>query len=383
MALEIEALLLRKLVGNEYAIGEVLSASLFSAGNAGESGATIVEAPLLKFREVGGTIFLLQTELGQFALKVYSTEQLSGQCLLEASLMAELPRSGFSLVPNVICTKSGALLGTIGERKCLLLQYIPCTRELNWTSAAKKDAECVEAGKVLARLHATLSGFADEFVSELGLSKDVQPSSVGRNGKVGVSSIRPYLHGWLCSAFALVAGNEHKMNDQLKQSTIAKQELALKIAENAEKSLVRADSANLLLVHGDFHTGNLIWRNETVLAVIDFENAHYEHPLYDVAYAIIMFTSNWASDDRSEPFNMSLGRLMLENYLSEANLVTESEVEQLLPAYIQLTGVLILMWVLHDCVRSQRFERQLKFLLAHIQDFKTMGGSLVQRQRRA
>lgn len=42
-------------------------------------------------------------------------------------------------------------------------------------------------------------------------------------------------------------------------------------------------SEEQVLLHGDFWAGNLLWQNDRLVAVIDWEDAHYGHPLMDFA----------------------------------------------------------------------------------------------------
>src|SRR5207248_2996639 len=46
------------------------------------------------------------------------------------------------------------------------------------------------------------------------------------------------------------------------------------------------------MVHGDFHPGNLLFRNGTVKAILDYDYVRYEKPLYDLGYAAAIFCTN-------------------------------------------------------------------------------------------
>jgi Ser/Thr protein kinase RdoA (MazF antagonist) len=53
------------------------------------------------------------------------------------------------------------------------------------------------------------------------------------------------------------------------------------------------DQLPLVLNHGDFHPGNLLFRGKEVCAVLDYEYARMHSPLYDLGYAIVMFAGRW------------------------------------------------------------------------------------------
>jgi aminoglycoside phosphotransferase (APT) family kinase protein len=43
------------------------------------------------------------------------------------------------------------------------------------------------------------------------------------------------------------------------------------------------------VIHGDFYGGNLIFRNHRIVAVVDYDLAHWCSPAMEVAEAIIAF----------------------------------------------------------------------------------------------
>lgn len=55
--------------------------------------------------------------------------------------------------------------------------------------------------------------------------------------------------------------------------------------------------ARVTVVHGDYRTGNFIYRGEEILAVLDWEMAHFGDPLEDLAWSL-MRNWQWARDGR-------------------------------------------------------------------------------------
>jgi thiamine kinase-like enzyme len=53
------------------------------------------------------------------------------------------------------------------------------------------------------------------------------------------------------------------------------------------------DTLPWVLNHGDYHPGNLLFRDNEVCAVLDYEYARMQSPLYDLGYAIVMFAGRW------------------------------------------------------------------------------------------
>jgi Ser/Thr protein kinase RdoA (MazF antagonist) len=69
------------------------------------------------------------------------------------------------------------------------------------------------------------------------------------------------------------------------------QEVLAKIQSLADSSLVAdllADQSPELLVHGDYHMGNLLVSGENIQGVVDYEEVRLQGQSYDLGYAALM-----------------------------------------------------------------------------------------------
>jgi aminoglycoside phosphotransferase (APT) family kinase protein len=70
------------------------------------------------------------------------------------------------------------------------------------------------------------------------------------------------------------------------------------------------DPAPPMLVHGDFHPGNIVTADDELVAILDLEYMHFEKPVFDVAYGGMMF----ASSGRRSKLDFALLREFLRGY---------------------------------------------------------------------
>lgn len=73
--------------------------------------------------------------------------------------------------------------------------------------------------------------------------------------------------------------------------------------------VVRTSACSLpeVIIHGDFHPGNVLFDNQKAAVLLDFEYASVGSPLVDLAYACVMF---FASDITSGINNESAKRFL-------------------------------------------------------------------------
>ena len=95
------------------------------------------------------------------------------------------------------------------------------------------------------------------------------------------------------------------------------------IEEGGEVAAERAENAGLRawprrVIHGDWHPGNLLFRDGEVVAVLDFDSAHQEAHFIDVANAALQFSMMMTepTDPRRWPEGLDVKRMraLLEGY---------------------------------------------------------------------
>ncbi len=90
------------------------------------------------------------------------------------------------------------------------------------------------------------------------------------------------------------------MNASLEPGLYERAQKALEKTRVVEKELLESD---LVFVHGDFHPGNIVFKNGEIKGLLDTDWASYGSPLTDLGYAVMNFmrdcsTETFRFDDR-------------------------------------------------------------------------------------
>jgi Ser/Thr protein kinase RdoA (MazF antagonist) len=366
--------ILTSVLEEEFSLSDILSIRSLSEPQTSEDCANLTFA----LNEYGGTHFLINTRTVALVLKVFNLAHPRSQSIIEAQLMNWLKNAEFSIIPTVFRTKTGAPLTKIVGRDCLLQSYIPCQSNYLWYQPTWTESACTGAGEVLARLHQHLSTLTEKQIADWQLSAKLPPSALANNSELGVSSVRPYLASWLARSFQLAGENVNDLGEKQATEVLSYKTILSNLLEEAEKTISSARiQSNQSIVHGDFHAANLLWNDNRIKAIIDFEHAHFEHPLYDLAYAVCMFSLNWLNQPEQGSFSITYAKALIASYLSVSPLHIETDFRTLFPSYLKLTTTLIFCWLLNDCLRSKRFHLQLHAFLSYVSELENIASILV------
>jgi Ser/Thr protein kinase RdoA (MazF antagonist) len=329
----------------------------------------------LFLKENIGALFLVECPSSSYVLKLFAPRRSDNQCSLEPNLARWLQDHDFDMVAPVVPTAAGEMLCQWKDRKGTLSQYVPSRLNVDWYSAELNAQECSQAGAALAQLHSKLSHLDQETLEAWGLTKTQAPSSVANNGLVGVSSVLPHIDTWLSGAFAIVETQKTKLIEPVSSLFLSKQRALLQMVEDSKTKIENALHAgcnNQIIVHGDFHPGNLRWKANGISAIIDFENAHYELPIYDLAYGLVVVCSNWQETPGRPPVNIRLAKAFLEGYLATADWQRLDRFGDLLGAQIDICIAVIAYWLVHSCRDSSQHAPQLGFLTNHFDEIRSL-----------
>jgi homoserine kinase type II len=136
----------------------------------------------------------------------------------------------------------------------------------------------------------------------------------------------------------------------------------LDISQRLKKALPQEayDTLPHLAIHGDYHPGNLKFREDRVVGQFDFDWANFDARCFDVALALSYFCSIWDGFDDGK---LALGKVaaFLASYQGAAfwehnrNLLgpmTEQELA-LLPDMIQASALFVLSWTVSHFFATQ------------------------------
>ncbi len=156
-----------------------------------------------------------------------------------------------------------------------------------------------DAGKTLALFHKLLADFEPEYEPALGsyhASRSVA-ASFGRIpqalGKTDPASVNP---------------SDQRLTDVVHFARTAYNEAALRVNE-----MGLADWP-MQIVHGDWHSGNMLFRGSRVVAVIDYDSARIQQRITDIANAALQFSIIGGGDDPTQ-WPDHLDELRFKRYL--------------------------------------------------------------------
>jgi len=180
---------------------------------------------------------------------------------------------------------------TISPYDYMICKKIPGNNlEENWSGLNVKDREILacRAGQLLARIHSTkIENFGE--ISEFG----------------------PFLKTKDWTTFLRHTFNYH-LSEAMELnlfSTVAQKQF-MNLFESQVKLFDQLKTPKL--IHGDFHLGNLLFLNQDISGVLDFEWSCAGDPLYDICNNLRDMDSKWPGSQ--EAFNKGYG---IQNFSDE------------------------------------------------------------------
>lgn len=226
----------------------------------------------------------------------------------------------------------------------------------SWT-----EVQTHSAGGLLARLHHKAYVLRNTFAGE---------------SFALMQSVIPLIPDWLEQTFAAISLGSKSASDYFEGTDSLKE-----LLPEARQALILVQVARLvsehelareeqLMVHGDFHPGNVLFAQEQAICVIDWDYAHSEDPLLDLAYGLIMFAAKFASSDNdsldqkhviaflqgycdgSAQTGWSLASAYQEKFVDaegkNSSTIEPAILAVLLVPYIKIAASLILLWSLSE-----------------------------------
>lgn len=244
------------------------------------------------------------------------------------------------LIPKTVPCDDGPLWFAVGDRFFSAHEFIAADQPFNWTCCTWSAGQTRAAGQGLATFH-----LGSESIRE----------ALGDGSLAFAGSVMPKVRNVFAKTLAGVTDDHRRADpllDSIPEPTLLRRLDKLLLALDAENSV-------LYLVHGDYHPGNLLFRADELVAILDLEDVHYEDLLFDVGYGALSFAGKWgrlenptASQEFSEEFlDSELMSAFLEGYNELAfksavgasgHPVTKKTIEK----HVQLAGFLVLQWLL-------------------------------------
>jgi len=120
-----------------------------------------------------------------------------------------------------------------------------------------------------------------------------------------------------------------------------------------------------MVIHGDYHPGNLKFKNDTIVGLFDFDWSKIEVRCYDVALALVLFCTAWEGKSDGD---LQLGKVITFLNAYQDTLSRSQEIDPLsdvelryLPHMISASNIFLLNWQIGDyCIDPEEYLRYLK-----------------------
>lgn len=275
----------------------------------------------------------------RYFLRLYQPHAVEGEIRFEHALLNHLRKNGFTLAAAIITCRSGATVvrtpapenhrGSIAL--WALFEFLDGEDKYSWTDTNLTDKEFSSAADTLARLHHCSHGF-------------IKPPHADRVQPPIMAFIRTFQPAF--AAFLEQAGD--RRCDRLFRSNFEPICRALNAAAAFDGEF---QGMPKIPIHCDYHPGNLKYRNEKCVGLFDFDWSKIDYRLFDVALALVYFTSTW--DEAAAGLRPDKFSLFLRSYngacrgLANINPLTEQE-QRCLVAMLSVANLYVLNWDLVD-----------------------------------
>jgi homoserine kinase type II len=257
---------LRRIVSNHYDLGDLVSAELNDRGYINVS-------------------FGIETHRdrrrSQHLLRRYRSGTQEKKIRFEHALMQELLARKFQLSPGLIATNEGETYVKVEEHSgevkqvyfIAILSYLAGEDKYSWDDPWCTEVELKNSAAVLAHYHSTIFGWE-------GISSWDEPRIADR--------IPLMARQW--REYAQTGG--HTVFEVYFQKEC---DYLWGILQNPRYITAKSlyDALPHLAIHGDYHPGNLKFKDGKVVGLFDFDWARMDARCFDVGVAITYFCTDW------------------------------------------------------------------------------------------
>ena len=274
----------------------------------------------------------------RYFLRKYKRGAAEEELRFEHSLIEHLVEAGAPVAP-IHATRSGSsyLRRREGNDDAVgvfytIFDYLPGEDRFTWIDPVMTPGELRSSAEVLAELHINVSGFTPQ----------------GRRVEPKIIDLLPVIADtWACSP-AKTKGTvfDDRIRERLEpvSANIAATLAALR--EPAARSLPE------IMIHCDYHPGNLKFQGETVSGVFDFDWSKLDARLFDLGLALWYFCTSWQGPEDGT-FRLDWARTFLSAYQDTlaahpgAPAMTTAEAHYL-PIMINAGNLYVLHWTVLD-----------------------------------
>lgn len=252
------------------------------------------------------------TSKGKFLLKRRSAERANPQRVrFSHQLQAHLSRSGFPLSKLIPTLQQSDTMLVLKKHVYEMFEFVP------GHDFEKNVAQAQDTGFTLAKFHRATSQYTP---------------TTSYNIPRGDYHDAPGVRTGLCAI-----GSTLKSHDSFTGDDFELAELVQHLLEKYDLAAEQVNQQGLTswleqISHSDWHPGNVLFRKDKVLAVIDYDSARYSYRITDVANGVLQFSIIASGDPASWPEHLDEERFrsFLDGYKLIAPL-SEGEKKCIIP----------------------------------------------------
>jgi homoserine kinase type II len=276
----------------------------------------------------------------RYFLRKYKAGIKEEELKFEHSTIHHLIANRFDLVAHIFSTRDGESYIEVckyeaDQRVCeyyAIFEFLKGEDKYTWINPVCSPAEIMNAASVLARYHAAVHGFVPE----------------GRRTEPKIIDLLPQIPESLDQFLRM--GKQTQFDAYLNEN----QQLIINLVERTLGILKNQDPQEIvqLVIHCDYHPGNLKFDNSQVIGLFDFDWSKMDARCFDVALALKYFFSNWQMESDGElrlddiavflrAYQQTLDETIGLERMNQAEL-------SLLPHMILASALYILYWTILD-----------------------------------
>lgn len=329
---------IKNIVEKNYELGEVVKVERISGGYVNIS-------------------YVIETSKGKYFLRRYRDTAKRSEVKFEHELIEHLINSGFNKTPQLYKTKTGKTYVAKFERKnaykklvfYAIFEFAKGEDKYTWYYPYCNPLELRDAAKTLAEYHIYVKDFKPK-AKKKTVSLDKLIFNLRREFE---NLSRKADATKFCELFL---ANKEKLKDKSME---------------VYKELKTVDYENLpkMVIFGDFHLGNLKFKDNKVTAMYDFDWVKWDARAYDVAYAIYYTCGIWGEKGKNAiDVNKALEffKAYQEAFIEakkENEALSSREIEAL-PVLMKAVNIFLIHWDISDFYSGvKNVEEYLKFLI--------------------
>jgi len=293
----------------------------------------------------GNNVWRVDAQLGVFCLKRHRTGKPLSRIQFEQELQEHISQSAANMVPAPMKTIGGSSHFSVGEDWFRLERFVR-SQHHSWWRPDWSAEHCRVAGQALRHFHR----LAGQFLEHSPVWLPGSGAASGANNGAFVSGFGPLgnsISQALSAALVQARGGLRCANSESCAALLECIEACAELLPRSQPLVCAPDAGAILLVHGDFHPGNLLFVGEELKGIVDFEHVHMEDPLFDLGYAALMFCTDWtAKPDETNSLNDQFLSALLEGYSGGDMKPINADA---LAKHLVSACILIASWLLARC----------------------------------